>query len=88
MDEAPLKKKQDNIFFEIYGWYGTIAIVAAYFLVSFSLISPEGYLFQILNATGALGIILISLHDKSHQSAVLNMVWLAIAIVALIKIIV
>ena len=45
-------------FVEIFGWYGTVAIVIAYALVSFSVIESTNIWYQILNATGALGILI------------------------------
>lgn len=75
-----------NKIIEIFGWYGAIAIVTAYFLVSFSYIESTGIAYQILNATGALGIALVSLHKRAYQPGVLNMIWAAIAVAAIVKI--
>jgi len=52
---------------EIIGWYGTIVIVLAYALLSFNIISPTNLTYQILNATGALGIVYISFKKKTYQ---------------------
>lgn len=71
---------------EIVGWYGTIAIVTAYGLSSFNIISSQSFLYQLLNVTGAIGIAIISLRKKVYQPAVLNAIWTAIGLVALIKI--
>lgn len=67
------------------GWYGTGAIVLAYLLVSFQVITSDGAIYQLLNLTGALGIITISVVKRVKQPAVLNIFWAAIAIAALIK---
>lgn len=72
---------------EIAGWYGAVAILSAYALVSFSIISGNGLLFQLLNLTGALGILTISLYKHVKQSIVLNIFWGAVAVVAIIGII-
>ncbi len=69
---------------EVAGWYGTIAIVLAYILVSFKIVSANGVIYQLLNLTGALGIVAISVVKKVKQPAVLNVFWALIAIVALI----
>jgi len=71
---------------EWYGWFGMIAIIAAYALVSFSVISATNIWFQILNGVGALGIVLVSFHKKDYQPAVLNIIWTAVAMVAILKI--
>jgi len=72
-------------FLEIFGWYGTVAIVGAYALVSFSIIQSNSALYQLLNLTGAIGIVAISLAKKAYQPATLNIIWAVIAAIALIK---
>ena len=69
---------------EIAGWYGTIAIVLAYILVSFKAVPANGVVYQLLNLTGALGIITISVVKRVRQPAILNIFWALIAAVALI----
>lgn len=72
---------------ELFGWYGAVAILLAYGLVSFKIISADGYLYQLLNLTGALGILTISLIKKARQPAALNIAWAIIALVAIIYLI-
>lgn len=69
---------------EAIGWYGTVAIVAAYALVSFKLVGADGFVYQFLNLTGAAGIVGVSLHKKAYQPATLNIIWTVIALVALV----
>lgn len=71
---------------EIVGWYGTIAIVLAYALLSFGAIDGDSLLYQILNGTGAIGIVYISFKKKAYQPGVLNIIWTIITIAAIIKI--
>lgn len=71
---------------EIFGWYGTVAIVLAYALVSFSILEPTNIWYQILNGTGALGIVVVSFYKKTYQPGVLNIIWTIIALVAIGKI--
>ncbi|MDQ7814593.1 MAG: hypothetical protein RDU25_02215 [Patescibacteria group bacterium] len=70
---------------EIFGWYGTIAIVSAYALVSFSLLEATSLWYQLLNMTGALGIVAVSFSKKNYQPGVLNIIWTVIALVAIAK---
>ncbi len=70
---------------ESIGWYGTCAIVLAYALVSFNVLSPSTFLYQILNGTGALGIVYISFKKKAYQPGVLNIIWAIIAAIAIIR---
>jgi hypothetical protein len=76
-----------KLYIEIFGWYGMIAIVLAYALVSFSILESTSIYYQLLNATGALGIVTISLYKQAYQPAVLNIVWILIALVAIVNII-
>jgi hypothetical protein len=76
-----------NFIDEVLGWYGTVAIVFAYALLSFGILTPNDLSYQILNGTGALGIIYISFIKKTYQPGVLNIIWAIIATVAIIKII-
>ena len=85
---TPLMSRKKNTVAEIAGWYGTVAILLAYTLVSFSLVDQKGALFQLLNLTGAIGIIIIAVYKKVTQSVVLNIIWAAVAITALIKLII
>jgi multidrug transporter EmrE-like cation transporter len=71
---------------EVFGWYGVIAILLAYGLVSFSIIQPTSLAYQILNGTGALGIILDSIPEKNYQPMLLNTIWAIIAGVIILKI--
>lgn len=73
-------------FIELCGWYGMVAIVVAYALVSFSLVQPTDIVYQLLNGTGALGIVLVSFYKRAYQPGVLNIVWTFIAIVAIFRI--
>lgn len=66
------------------GWYGTGAILAAYAFVSFGVLKSDGLVYQFLNLTGAIGIIVTSLAKKAYQPMVLNVVWLVVAAAAII----
>ena len=71
---------------EIIGWYGAAAIVIAYILNSFSIIAANTLVYQMLNLTGAIGIIVISLMKKTYQPAAVNIIWAVVAVIALVKI--
>lgn len=76
-----------NKIIEIFGWYGTTAIVLAYALTSFSVLEPTNIWYQILNGTGAIGIVMVSFHKKAYQPGVLNIIWAIIALVAIERIV-
>jgi hypothetical protein len=74
-------------FIQILGWLGVLAILTAYFLVSFSFLSPHDILYPALNIVGSVFIIIETFSKKDYQPVVLNFVWLIIALVAILKII-
>ena len=78
-------KPKQNLAAEIAGWYGTGAIVLTYILVSFNIVPAGGGAYQLLNLTGAVGIIIIAAVKRVRQPLILNLFWAAIALVALIK---
>lgn len=77
---------QKQLIAESIGWYGTLAVLSAYVLVTFNVIQSTGLIFQLLNLTGALGIIVIATYKKVKQTIVLNIFWGMIALIALINI--
>lgn len=70
---------------EIIGWYGAFAILLAYALLSFGTISSNSYAYQLLNLTGAVGIIVVSFAKNARQPALLNIVWAIVALVSIIS---
>jgi multidrug transporter EmrE-like cation transporter len=68
---------------EVFGWYGVVAIVGAYALVSFNYIEAGSLTYQLLNASGAVGILVVSWYKRNYQPVALNVIWLLIAAVAL-----
>ncbi len=73
-------------FGEVFGWYGTLAIIGAYALISFNFTDANNLMYQLLNITGAAGIEYISMQKKTYQPAVINMIWFVIGAAAILKI--
>jgi len=82
-----MQNKLSGRFFEIAGWCGAIAVVSAYLLNSFQVLFSTDLIYQVLNFTGSLGLILISFRKHAYQPAVLNIIWSAIALIAIINIV-
>ena len=74
-----------KLLIEIIGWYGVGAVLTAYALTSFSVITNESLWFFILNMTGALSLAYVSYQKKNQQTVVLNLVWAAIAVLGLMS---
>jgi hypothetical protein len=67
----------------IIGWYGVVATILAYVLVSFSIESPTGIVYQLLNLTGAVGVTIETWVRRDYQPFWLNLIWSLIALVAI-----
>lgn len=80
--------KTKQIIDEIIGWYGAIAIVGAFAMVSFEFWTPTSFIYQFLNLTGGLGMIYISLIKRAYQPAALNLFWAIIAIIAIVRLLI
>ena len=80
-----MKTRSTPLPLEIIGWYGTIAILAAYMLLGSNVIEP-GNVYHFLNATGAAGIGLVSWSKRAWQPVTLNIIWCGVAVVALLRI--
>ena len=75
-----------KIFIEIIGWIGAVEVIIAYALNSNGKLKSDSIVFQLLNLTGALFLIANTLYNESYPSMVINIIWTAIAIFALIRI--
>lgn len=71
---------------EFAGWIGVLAILLAYALLSFGVLAADQVAYHILNLIGGIGIV-DALADKDYQPAVLNLIWVAIAVYAIVKVI-
>lgn len=71
-------------FIEALGWYGVLAILTAYAATSLILLAPTNLWVVILNGTGAAALAWHSAARSDLQPLALNLIWLAIAVAALI----
>lgn len=79
-----MKHKAENYI----GWYGVLAILSAYLLVSFNAITPNNIIYQLLNLTGAGGVVVEALSKKDTQPAVVNAIWAIIAAIAIVRLLI
>ena len=70
------------------GWIGSVAVIAAYGLNSYQKIKSDSYLFLILNLSGGVFLIVYSYYYTAYANTFINVVWVIIAVPALIKLIV
>lgn len=70
---------------QAFGWYGVIAILVAYALVSLGWLSTSTSWYQVLNFTGAIAIAYVASTKKDRQPMVLNIIWALVALIALAR---
>lgn len=75
-----------RIFIEIIGWIGAVEVIIAYALNSNGKLKSDSVMFQLLNLTGAIFLIVNTWYNESYPSMVINIIWTAIAIGALARI--
>lgn len=75
-----------NKFTEIAGWIGTALVIAAYILVSFKVLPGDSVIYQLMNLLGAMGVLTVSLVRRVYQPAVIQVVWITVALAALLRI--
>jgi hypothetical protein len=71
---------------EVAGWTGAALILGAYVLVTAGRVTGQSPLFQWMNVAGAIGFIINGWWHRALPSAVLNVIWAAIGLMALWKI--
>ena len=76
-----------NILFEVLGWVGSVEILLAYGLNSFQKIKSDSAVFQSLNLTGGICLIINSVYHEAYPFTFINAIWVLIALPALIKIV-
>jgi len=67
------------------GWFGAALILAAYFSVSFGLMTLGDGGFQAMNLFGALGLCVNAYAKKAWPVVALEVAWMLIALVSLIR---
>lgn len=70
------------------GWIGSVEVIAAYGLNSYQKIKSDSLLFQLLNLTGGIFLIINTIYYCAYPSAFINVVWVIIASVAIVQMIV
>ena len=69
----------------ILGWYGMVAILAAFAGVSFSLLSPHSHLYLLLNLSGSLGLVADATTKRDYPVVGLNAIFAIIALLAFVS---
>lgn len=71
---------------EVVGWTGALASLLAFGLNSLNVIGSQSTQYLILNLIGCFLLLIYAFSKKAHASWVLNSIWFAITVIALIKV--
>jgi hypothetical protein len=74
-----------DLLIEILGWMGSLLIVTVYGLNSYQKIKSDSLLFYALNILGGIFLIVYSVNKAAYANTFVNIVWVVIAIPALIN---
>jgi hypothetical protein len=74
------------LFIDIIGWVGSVFVVAAYGMLSMNKLTANSKLYQALNIAGSICLIINTIYYYAYPSTFVNIVWLFIAVFALINI--
>ena len=75
-----------DILMEVVGWIGAVLILAGYGLLTAGKVTAKSPSYQWMNVIGAAGFIANSGWNGAWPSAILNVIWVGIGMVALISI--
>lgn len=73
------------IAFDVIGWLGAALLLAAYGLTAARKLAGHSASFHVLNLAGSAGLATNSAVNHAFPSAVLNVIWMAIGVVALAR---
>jgi hypothetical protein len=75
----------NKIISETIGWIGISLILVAYILNMFEILGVDSITYLLMNIVGSLGVVYISFKKKAYQPEILNIIWILIALAALVK---
>lgn len=77
--------REQKFIVQFFGWAGAALILGAYFLVSFEIMRPDSISWQVINLTGAMGLIAASFSKRDWQPVALNIIFALVAIVSILN---
>lgn len=75
-----------RLWIDLIGWAGALAVLLAYALISAKRLKGDSRAFQLLNLAGGAFLLINTLYFGAFPSAFVNLVWIGIAVVALVRI--
>ena len=73
----------NHLWFDAIGWVGAAALLIAYAMVSHKKLEGDSAMYQLLNISGSLLLAANTIFYGSYPSTFVNLIWAAIAILAI-----
>jgi len=73
----------NELIIDTIGWLGAVLVLYAYFMVSTKKLAGDSLHFQAANISGAFCLIINTYYHHAYPSAVVNVIWIGIALFAL-----
>jgi hypothetical protein len=78
--------KDERKLIDFLGWYGMVAILIAYILLTYGYLTTQSASWQVLNLTGSVGLAINSIARKALPEFWLNGIFALVAITGLYQI--
>ena len=75
----------NGIVIDIIGWLGAVCVLYAYLMVSTKKLEGNSLHYQAANISGAFFLIINTYYHHAYPSAVVNVIWIAIACYSLVS---
>jgi uncharacterized membrane protein len=69
-----------TLLFDLIGWLGAVAVIAAYALVSSKKLDGVSFRYQLLNFFGGVFLIINTVFYHAYPSTLVNAIWIGIAV--------
>ncbi|MBY0433748.1 MAG: hypothetical protein K2U26_06530 [Cyclobacteriaceae bacterium] len=74
-----------KLLIDILGWIGSAEVILAYALNSYQRVKSDSLVFQLLNLTGGIFLIIYTVYYQAFASTFINIVWVIIAVSAIVR---
>ena len=74
-----------TLLIDILGWVGSVLVVAAYGLNTYKKITADSLAFYGLNIVGGVFLVIYSLEKGAYANTFINVIWVLIAIPAILR---
>ena len=71
----------------VLGWYGVVAIVVGYGLITLHVFTVDSWLYLLLNLTGSAGILVEAWTKRDYQPVALNLIRIMVALIGIIRLV-